>query len=123
MSKQSEIFYTLLDEMKEVHNAKRHDYADKADVFKNFRLSEMGGIPAWKGCAVRIGDKFSRLMSFLKQEELKVKDESIRDTLIDLANYALICAILYEEEKKEKVTTPYDWEGVPYKGTMLEGKD
>jgi hypothetical protein len=75
----------------------------------------MGGIPAWKGCAVRIGDKFSRLMSFLKQEELKVKDESIRDTLIDLANYALICAILYEEEKKEKVTTPYDWE--------LEGKD
>ena len=101
MSKQSEVFYTLLDEMKQVHDAKRHDYADKADVFKNFRLSEMGGIPAWKGCAIRIGDKFSRLMSFLKQEELKVKDESIRDTLIDLANYAIICAILYGEKKQK----------------------
>jgi len=140
MSKQSEVFYTLLDEMKQVHNAKRHDYADKADVFKNFRLSEMGGIPAWKGCAVRIGDKFSRLMSFLKQEELKVKDESIKDTLIDLANYALICAILYDEEK-EKGNNPFarseayieyrkEFPYYPdkpkedeYKGTTFEGKD
>jgi hypothetical protein len=40
-------------------------------------------------------------MSFVKQEELKVKDESIRDTLIDMANYALICAILYDEVKKK----------------------
>ena len=141
MSKQSEVFYTLLDEMKQVHNAKRHDYADKADVFKNFRLSEMGGIPAWKGCAVRIGDKFSRLMSFLKQEELKVKDESIKDTLIDLANYALICAILYDEAK-DKNYNPFarseayiehrkEFSYYPdknketdlYKGTTLEGKD
>jgi hypothetical protein len=61
----------------------------------------MGGIPAWKGCAIRIGDKFSRLMSFVKQEELKVKDESIRDTLIDMANYAIICAILYDETKEK----------------------
>ena len=138
MTQQSKVFYELLDEMKEVHNAKRHDYANKADVFKNFRLSEMGGIPAWKGCAVRIGDKFSRLMSFLKQEELKVKDESIRDTLIDLANYALICAILYDEEK-EKNNNPfarneaymehrkefpyYPNKNDPYKGTAIEGKD
>ena len=73
--KQSEAFYKLLDQMKEVHNAKRHDYASKEDVFKNFRTCEMADIPAWKGVAIRIGDKFSRLMSFVKQEELKVKDE------------------------------------------------
>jgi len=102
MAKQSEAFYRLLDNMKEVHDMKRHDYASKEDVFKNFRTCEMAGIPAWKGCAIRIGDKFSRLMSFVKQEELKVKDESIRDTLIDMANYALICAILYDEEKQKE---------------------
>ena len=99
--KQSEAFYRLLENKKQVHDMKRHDYASKEDVFKNFRTCEMGGIPAWKGAAIRIGDKFSRLMSFVKQEKLKVKDESIRDTLIDMANYAIICAILYDEEKNK----------------------
>jgi len=103
MTKQSEIFYELLKKMKDVHDAKRHDYASQEDVFKNFRTCEMAGIPAWKGVAVRIGDKFSRLMSFCKQGELKVIDESIGDTLIDMANYALICHILfYEQRHKER---------------------
>jgi hypothetical protein len=95
VAKQSEAFYRLLENMKEVHDMKRHDYASQEDVFKNFRTCEMAGIPAWKGVAIRIGDKFSRLMSF-------VKHESIRDTLIDMANYALICAILYDEEKQKE---------------------
>ena len=102
MAKQSEAFYRLLENMKQVHDMKRHDYASQDDVFKNFRTCEMAGIPAWKGVAIRIGDKFSRLMSFVKQNELKVKDESIRDTLIDMANYALICAILYDEKKESE---------------------
>ena len=136
MTQQSEIFYKLLNEMKEVHDTKRHDYASKEDVFRNFRTSEMGDIPAWKGVAIRIGDKFSRLMSFVKQEELKIKDESIKDTLIDLANYSLICAILYEE-KKDKEHNPFARNEAyiehrkefphphndPYKDTLMEGKD
>tara|TARA_R100001129_G_C5315843_1_gene246364 strand:- start:2169 stop:2522 length:354 start_codon:yes stop_codon:yes gene_type:complete len=89
--------------MRQVHDAKRHDYADVEDVFKNFRTSELAGIPAWKGVAMRLGDKFSRLMSFCKQEELKVADESIGDTLIDMANYALICHILFYEAKQAKL--------------------
>mgnify|MGYP003650488926 CR=1 FL=1 len=75
--KQSEEFYRLLEEMKRVHNIKRHDYASKEDIFQNFRTSELGGIPAWQSVAIRIGDKFSRLMSFVKQGELKVQDETI----------------------------------------------
>ena len=38
--------------------------------------------------------------SFAKKEKLKVKDESIKDTLIDMANYALIALIVYEEEQE-----------------------
>ena len=102
---QSERFFELLEDMKKTHNAKRHDYASVEDVFANFRTCEMAGIPAWKGCCVRIGDKFSRIMGFAKKEKLKVKDESIRDTLVDMANYALIALILYEEEKWEKEAT------------------
>ena len=113
--KQSEQFYRLLENMKTVHDAKRHDYASKEDIFKNFRTCEMADIPAWKGVAIRIGDKFSRLMSFVKQEELKVKDERIKDTLIDMANYALICAILYDETKQKQ-----DYMNVPEPKTRLE---
>ena len=97
---QSERFYELLDTMKKIHDAKRHDYANTDDVFANFRTCELAGIPAWKGCCIRIGDKFSRIMGFAKKEKLEVKDESIKDTLIDLANYSIIALILYEEEER-----------------------
>ena len=104
--KQSERFYELLEEMKRTHDAKRHDYASTEDVFANFRHCEIAGIPAWKGVAVRISDKFSRIMGFAKKEKLEVKDESIKDTLIDMANYALIALILYEEEENKNDDTP-----------------
>ena len=103
---QSERFYELLENMKLVHDAKRHDYANTDDVFANFRTCEQAGIPAWKGCCVRIGDKFSRIMGFAKKEKLEVKDESIKDTLIDMANYALIALILYEEEENKNDDIP-----------------
>jgi len=100
--KQSERFYELLEEMKRTHDAKRHDYASTEDVFANFRHCEIAGIPAWKGVAVRISDKFSRIMGFARKERLEVKDESIKDTLVDMANYALIALILYEEDNGKK---------------------
>ena len=92
-------FDTLLDEMKRINREKRHDNANKKDVFANFRICELGGIPAWKGCLVRLSDKFSRIMQFMKEEKLEVKDEKIEDTLLDLANYSLITLILYQESK------------------------
>ena len=92
------LFYQLLDELKEIHSQKNHDYAGEDDPLKNFRMSENMGIPAWKGCLIRISDKFSRLCSFAKKEEYEVKDESIEDTLKDLAVYSLICLILYRGE-------------------------
>ena len=91
-------FYELLYTMKILHDAKRHDYGNE-DVLANFKLSELAGIPAWKGCVVRMGDKFSRIMNYAKSESLAVKDEKIKDTLIDMANYSLIALILLEEEK------------------------
>ena len=63
MAKQSEAFYRLLDNMKEVHDMKRHDYASKEDVFKNFRTCEMAGIPAWKGC-VTSGHQTGKLIDW-----------------------------------------------------------
>jgi hypothetical protein len=94
-------FYKLLDKMRDIHSAKNHDYAGVDDPLRNFRISENMGIPAWKAVLVRISDKFSRLCSFAKQNELKVKDENVEDTLIDMAVYSLICVILYRNKLKD----------------------
>lgn len=100
--KNTDPFNELLDKMRAVHDAKSHDYAATVDPYSNCRRSEEMGIPAWKAVLIRISDKYSRLVSFSKQGELKVKDESVEDTFLDLANYALIGLILYRESREKK---------------------
>lgn len=92
----------MLKELAELHSRKNHDYASD-NPLSNFYLSEKMGIPAWKGCLVRISDKVSRLWSFAKKEQYLVKDESVIDTAKDLAVYSLLMIILYEEFKKKEV--------------------
>src|SRR6056300_296438 len=111
MHKYTHRFYDLLQEMRTLHDKKRHDYAQEADPFANFRLSELGGIDAWKGIAVRLGDKYSRLMSFIQKGELKFNDESIKDTLMDNAVYYLIALILYEESQENKKQMTFEFNG------------
>ena len=60
---------------------------------------EQMGIPAWKGALVRMTDKISRLWNFAKKEKYLV-DESIEDTLKDLAVYSLITIILFRRREK-----------------------
>jgi len=91
-------FYTLLEEIADLHSRKNHDYAG-GDPLSNLRLSEQFGIPAWKGCLIRMSDKWSRLVQLANKDQALIKSESIRDTLLDLASYALLCVILREETK------------------------
>jgi len=46
---------------------------------------------------VRLNDKIVRLKSFAKKG--KLANESAKDSMMDIAVYALIALILYEEEK------------------------
>lgn len=50
----------------------------------------------------RISDKYNRLISLATkpEEERKVKDESIQDTLLDLSNYCIMTVIEMETEKE-----------------------
>ena len=50
---------------------------------------------------IRLDDKLNRLKSLAKNSA-QVRDESIRDTLLDLANYAIMTVIEMELEKGEK---------------------
>lgn len=99
MAKLTDQFAEILDEMKALHARKDADYADDVP-YRNIRASEALGIPAWKGVLIRMGDKWNRLTTFAKKESYEVKDENFVDTLRDMANYAVICEIMYRELQK-----------------------
>ncbi len=77
---------------------KNSDYSNINDPFQNFRGCEMYGIPAEQGIIVRMSDKMSRASNLLTRDA-QVKDESILDTLSDLANYSMILRMLIESKQ------------------------
>ena len=50
---------------------------------------------------IRLSDKFNRFKTLSRGTEAAVKDESIRDTLIDLANYAIMTVLEMDDAKQE----------------------
>lgn len=75
-------------ELNEIYKNKNHDYGDSfGETFK-----KLGIISA----VTRITDKVNRLQTLCTKES-KVKDENIRDTLLDLANYSIMTIIELEE--------------------------
>lgn len=92
-------FKKTLDNMYLIMLKKNADYA-KTDPFGNFKLVEELGITnVEKGILVRMADKISRITNLI-DKEAQVKDESIEDTLQDLANYAVILKIYLQLWKK-----------------------
>lgn len=92
-------FYELLEEIAKLHSVKNRGYANR-EPLSNLRQCEQFGIPAWKGTLVRLGDKWSRIVSLVGQGKGKIGDESLKDNLRDLSVYSLLCIILLEEVKK-----------------------
>ena len=45
-----------------------------------------------------MGEKYARISTFIKKGDFKFIEESIKDTLMDMAIYSLITIVLYEEE-------------------------
>lgn len=92
-------FYQLLEEIADLHSRKSHDYTPADDPLANFKRSERIGIPAWKGTLVRMGDKWGRIEQLASGKE--PKNESLRDTLIDMAVYSLLNVILLDESTRK----------------------
>ena len=92
-------FKETLEKMQKTMEAKNHDYGATDDAFNNFRNCERLGIcSVEEGILVRMSDKLSRASTLLKKEG-KVEDEKIGDTLLDLANYAIILKCYLEAKK------------------------
>jgi len=95
-----ERFHEIVKEMVELHDKKNRDYAG-SEYLSNFLMCEKHmGVPAWVGCIIRLSDKMARIMNLAKTDEISVGNETITDTLTDLAVYAIIARILYEDFKK-----------------------
>ena len=79
--------------LNQLYASKNSDYGDSFG--ETYR--KLGIISA----LTRISDKYNRLISLATkpEEERKVKDESIRDTFLDLANYCIMTVIEMENEK------------------------
>lgn len=91
-------FNAIIKELGEIHNVKNHDYSG-GEYLSDIIASKRMGIVPWKNALLRMQQKMSRMESFAKQEELKVKDESVEDTLKDMAVYSLLCLLLYRHKK------------------------
>lgn len=74
-------FESIQKECLNTYIKKNHDYGNSFDQ----SLDKFGIVAA----VVRMEDKMNRISSLI-QKEAKVNDESIEDTLLDLANYAIM---------------------------------
>jgi hypothetical protein len=93
-------FLDLLAEVRNTHEAKAAGYSgeEAIDTWANFREAQAWGVTPLNGCLVRMGDKYRRAQNLRRNPANDQVGESLRDTLMDLANYALISVCLLEEE-------------------------
>lgn len=90
---------------KDLMTRKNHDYTSgSGDSFANFRGSTYLGINPVLGVMLRMQDKMMRIKTFAEKGELKVKDEGIKDALVDLINYTVLMYGLIEEGKENQTT-------------------
>lgn len=81
LSDNVEQFIDITNNMVKTYAAKNHDYGNSFDQ----SLYKFGLIAS----IVRMNDKMNRLET-LASKKAEVKDESVEDTLLDLANYAIM---------------------------------
>jgi len=101
MGEKKDRFMEVIDRMTSIHKKKDADYSGDNSSLGNFRESEKLGIPAWVGAFVRLQDKYARACNLIRSSVAVVEDETLEDTLIDLANYAVIVLCLLKEERPE----------------------
>lgn len=82
----------VCDELSKIYEAKNKDYGDSfTKSFEKFGMV----MPL-----IRLEDKLNRLESLVINGEARVRDESMIDTLMDLANYAIMTIMVLDKEEK-----------------------
>ena len=93
MTSRIEQFTAVQQEGLELFTRKNRDYGDA--------FADYGVV----GVLVRMGDKIRRLQNISNTGVTLVQDESLRDTLIDLHNYAAMAVLLIDSNDNEKINS------------------
>lgn len=79
----------ICSELTKLYYRKNADYGDSfGKSFDRFGMTM---------ARIRMGDKLNRLESLCENKDQKVADESVEDTLMDLANYAIMTLIEFKK--------------------------
>ena len=93
-------FREYTNEMFKIFQAKNQDYTAADSIGSSFDVTyDLFGPVA---PAVRFMDKVLRYVSLTSGKDQKVNDESVADTLTDLANYALLTKLKIEKDERQK---------------------
>ena len=83
-------------ELNALYDRKNRDYGDSFhESWKDYGITM---------AAIRLGDKYNRLKNLTSKigQVQHVKGESVRDTLMDLANYAILTIMELDAESQEE---------------------
>ena len=90
-NKHQKTFANITDEMRELYKKKNADYGNSFSE----TIQEFGYIPA----VARINDKLKRVKNMVFGQEMNIKDESLRDNLMDIANYCVLTIMELDNQK------------------------
>lgn len=92
-------YMDTVNDLKNTFLKKNADYG--SSVKKNYdKLEKYGKNEGLKYVFGRISEKYDRLENLIYGNHQYVVDESIADTLLDMANYAILAAISFKEHKE-----------------------
>jgi len=78
-------FEKITKKMFDTYKKKNADYGNSFDdLFDEFGMTS---------ALIRMKDKYNRLKSITEKKDIQVKDESVEDTLLDLANYCILTVL------------------------------
>ena len=87
-------FEKITTQMFETYKKKNADYGSSFDdLFDEFGMTS---------ALIRMKDKYNRLKSITEKKDIQVKDESVEDTLLDLANYCILTVLKLRKDRDFK---------------------
>lgn len=92
MPNKVDIHRNIVMDLNGLYERKNHDYGDSFSLLRSKYPNAI---------LIRLTDKLNRLERLMTGNERQVKDESIEDTLLDLANYALMEVVEMRMEREE----------------------
>lgn len=98
-----DLHFDICQELNKIYEQKNHDYGDS--------FHETWKEEGFAMARIRLSDKLNRFKKLSKiieldNEDQMVKDESMQDTLLDLANYAIMTVMEMRIEKVSESVEP-----------------